>query len=201
MSVAGSANADVPIGVVLPYGGFIAPKGGWWLLCDGSVFDPVKYSALYSIIGTQFGGTANAPLLPDMRGRYGLGYTAGVNSIGEKIAPTLSGTQSFTLTASDIPSLDPIDGNPSFTVSITQPVYQQQADPFTNASAFTDPIAYATPTNNGTNQIQYVTTITGANITYTSEVVSPTPVTSTITATSIAYSGYDMTFIIKAKGF
>lgn len=198
MSVAGSANADVPIGVILPYGGFIAPKNGWWLLCDGSVYNPVEYPALYDTIGTIFGGTANAPLLPDMRGKYGLGYTAGVNSVGETIPPTLSGTQTFTLKASDIPSLSPLTGTPTYTVSITQPVYNQQTNP-NQADSITTPPVNAVYTVNGANQIKYETTVTGASIDFIN--ASPDPVTNTISATSVAYSGYDMTYIIKAKGF
>jgi len=198
MSVAGSANADVPIGVVLPYGGFIAPKGGWWLLCDGSVFDPIKYSALYSVIGTQFGGTANAPLLPDMRGRYGLGYTAGVNSIGEKIAPSINGTESFTLTASNIPTLSPLDGTPTYTISVSPSIYQKPLQNFKKEN-IGEPSTQVCPYISTRQDIVYTTTLSGVTINYTNEAVEA--VENDITGTSIAYSGYDMTFIIKAKGF
>lgn len=198
MSVAGSANADVPIGVILPYGGFIAPKNGWWLLCDGSVYNPVEYPALYDTIGTIFGGTANAPLLPDMRGKYGLGYTAGVNSVGETIPPTLSGTQTFTLKASDIPSLSPFDSLPSYKVSITDTIYRSQAQT-TRASNIVTGVEVESIPILDSPYIKYDTTITGGKITYTN--ASPSPVTNNISATSVAYSGYDMTYIIKAKGF
>jgi microcystin-dependent protein len=199
MSVAGSANADVPIGVVLPYGGFIAPKGGFWLLCDGSVFDPVEYSVLYGVIGTTFGGTATAPLLPSMGGKYGLGYQAGVNSVGQSIAPTLGGTQTFTLTANNIPTLSPLDGNPTFTVDITQPVYTQSLNASLASPIPSDLDHEMIPYLATAQQLLYTTTTTGATITYTNP--TPSAFSQGITATSIAYGGYDMTFIIKAKGF
>jgi microcystin-dependent protein len=45
-----------------------APTG--WLVCDGSVYDETTYTALYAAIGYTYGGTAEAPLLPDMRGLF-----------------------------------------------------------------------------------------------------------------------------------
>jgi hypothetical protein len=198
MSVAGSANADVPIGVVFPYGGFIAPKGGWWLLCDGSVFDPVEYSALYSVIGTSFGGTAQAPLLPDMRGKYGLGYTAGVNSVGETVTNTISGNETFTLIASDIPTLGVLTPTPQFTFPLVSNVYNEAGVAEVSAiTPYTIDVAEGQTIN--AYYLRTNTTLSGSNIEYSNP--TPTPVAFPISASAVAYAGYDMTFIIKAKGF
>jgi microcystin-dependent protein len=198
MSVAGSANADIPIGVILPYGGFIAPKGGFYLLCDGSVFDPVEYSVLYGVIGTTYGGTAQAPLLPDMRGRYALGQLEGETTIGEKIDPTLSGTQTFTLVASDIPTLSPLTNTPAFDVDITQTVYTQT--PSAQMNTTSSPYDVAVSNDTSVTPLKFVTTLTGSTVTYTAPAPAD-PIVNGITAQTVAYGGYDMTYIIKAKGF
>lgn len=48
--------------------------GTGWLLCDGSVYDEVKYPELKDVIGKTFGGTDTEPKLPDYRGMFLRGY-------------------------------------------------------------------------------------------------------------------------------
>ncbi len=93
----------MPVGVVLPYGGGVAPKG--WLLCDGAAVSRTSYPTLYSIIGTQYGAgdgysTFN---LPDMRGRVPVGGGSGTDltarTLGEKM-----GEENHTLTVEEMPS-------------------------------------------------------------------------------------------------
>lgn len=60
-----------------------------WLLCDGSVYDPVKYPDLYRKIGTAYGGSSSSPLLPDFRGRAPAG--AGTGDAHGATAHTLGG--------------------------------------------------------------------------------------------------------------
>lgn len=197
MSVAGSKNADVPIGVVLPYGGFIAPKGGLWLLCDGSVFDPVEYPVLYGVIGTGFGGSAIAPLLPNMLGKYGFGYQAGVNSVGQTFPSSIAGNEVLpVLTVANIPSLGDLSPNPNFTVTTVSPVYvSQNVILITNVNIGTIPFIL-----NGSFNGFYLrthTTLAGSEVEY----VNPTPTQASFPITaSVAFAGYDMTYIIKAKG-
>lgn len=52
------------------------------LRCEGQVYSPSTYAALYAKIGHQEGGTAEAPLLPDYRGRSPMG--AGKGTGGEE---------------------------------------------------------------------------------------------------------------------
>lgn len=51
---------------------------GTWLRCNGAVYDPIAYPALFAIIGNSFGGTTTAPLLPQGTNRV-LGM-AGTNT-------------------------------------------------------------------------------------------------------------------------
>lgn len=69
----------IPPGTVRAFAGTVPPNG--WLICDGSPISRTTYSALFTAIGTLWGGgdgtlTFN---LPDLRGRSLLGY---VNSAG-----------------------------------------------------------------------------------------------------------------------
>jgi Phage Tail Collar Domain len=49
-------------GVIDIFAGSTIPDGA--LECDGSVYSPSRYPSLFSEIGTTYGGTAEAPLLP-----------------------------------------------------------------------------------------------------------------------------------------
>lgn len=87
-------------GIVVPFGGGVVPRG--FLLCNGSVYDPVAYPALYAAIGTTHGGTAAAPLLPDYRGRTIVGFDATqaeFDSLGEK-----GGAKTVALTEAQLPA-------------------------------------------------------------------------------------------------
>lgn len=65
--------AGCPIGTIIPYGGTTEPTG--WHFCAGQAISRTTYSALFAIIGTQFGvGDASTTFnLPDLRGRYPMG--------------------------------------------------------------------------------------------------------------------------------
>lgn len=55
----------VPVGSILPYGGFAAPAG--WRLCNGDVEAVIDLPELFSVIGFTYGGGGLAFNLPDMR--------------------------------------------------------------------------------------------------------------------------------------
>src|SRR5262245_59770805 len=64
-----TANAPVPAGAILPFGGTIAPPG--YLMCDGAEVQRSGYSRLFAVVGESFGAATNFPFtLPDMRGRF-----------------------------------------------------------------------------------------------------------------------------------
>jgi len=68
-----------PVGTIEAYGGTTAPAG--WLLCDGANVSRSTYADLFAVIGTSFGaGSAsdtNTFTLPDLRGRFLRGVSAG----------------------------------------------------------------------------------------------------------------------------
>jgi microcystin-dependent protein len=58
MSVSNSLGYQgfpIPVGSVLPYAGQITPSG--WLICDGTLYSPNEYPALFSVIGNKYGST------------------------------------------------------------------------------------------------------------------------------------------------
>lgn len=70
------------IGQISMFGGNFAPRG--WALCNGQLLSIAQNTALFSILGTTYGGDGRTTFaLPDMRGR------AGINS-GNSTGPGLS---------------------------------------------------------------------------------------------------------------
>lgn len=89
------------LGTIQPFGFNFAPRG--WATCSGQLIAISQNSALFSLLGTYFGGNGQTTFgLPDLRGRLpmsmgnGLGLTPRV--IGE-----MSGTENATLLISNMP--------------------------------------------------------------------------------------------------
>lgn len=62
-----SGIIQIPVGLVLPFGGAVAPPG--YLLCDGAYKDRTQFSNLFGVIGTTFGtSTATNFRLPNLTG-------------------------------------------------------------------------------------------------------------------------------------
>ncbi len=88
------------IGEIRLFGGNFAPAG--WAFCDGSLMAIADNNALFSLIGTTYGGDGQSTFgLPDLRGRVPVhqGTVTGASlTIGE-----LGGTESVTLTTQQMP--------------------------------------------------------------------------------------------------
>ena len=87
---------------IIMFGGNFAPRG--WAFCDGQLLPISQYSALFSILGTTFGGDGRTTFaLPDLRGRVAIhpGNGPGLSSykLGQK-----GGRESVTLTINELPS-------------------------------------------------------------------------------------------------
>ena len=85
------------LGSIILFGGNFEPRG--WAFCNGQVLEIAQYSALYSLLGTTYGGDGITSFrLPDLRGRVPVhaGYSAGLSprSPGETF-----GGETVTLTA------------------------------------------------------------------------------------------------------
>lgn len=90
------------IGEIRMFGGNFAPRG--WALCNGQLLSIAQNQALFSILGTNYGGNGQTTFaLPDLRSRvpmhFGQGPGLSNRSIGE-----LGGTESVTLLATQIPA-------------------------------------------------------------------------------------------------
>ena len=60
------------IGQIMMFGGNFAPRG--WATCDGQLLSISSNSALFSILGTTYGGDGRTTFgLPDLRGRVPVG--------------------------------------------------------------------------------------------------------------------------------
>lgn len=94
--------SDPFLGQLLQVGFNFAPNG--WSQCSGQMISISQNSALFALLGTQFGGDGVTTFaLPDLQGRVavGSGNGAGLSPyvIGQK-----SGTESVTLTQSNLPA-------------------------------------------------------------------------------------------------
>lgn len=77
-----------------------------WLRCDGRALAPQQYAALYSLIGTTYGGNGSTTFnLPDLSGRVIVGGTYGEsNPQGGSIHGTYGGQENITLTLNHLPT-------------------------------------------------------------------------------------------------
>ncbi|MCI4668307.1 MAG: tail fiber protein [Bacteroidia bacterium] len=90
------------IGQITMFGGNFAPRG--WALCDGQLLSISSNTALFSILGTTYGGDGRTTFaLPDLRGRLAMhpGNGPGLSDrrLGER-----GGTEFNILNAAQLPS-------------------------------------------------------------------------------------------------
>jgi len=98
----GAMFGDPFLGSIVMFAGNFAPRG--WALCDGQLLPISQYSALFSILGTTYGGDGRTTFaLPDLRGRVSIhpGNGPGLPSyrLGER-----GGASAVTLTEAQMPS-------------------------------------------------------------------------------------------------
>lgn len=112
------ANATVtpqPVGALMPFAGASAPAG--WLLCGGQAVSRTTYSALFAVVGTTYGvGDGSTTFnVPDLRGRVLAGrddmngtaanrLTAGGSGITGTTLGAAGGSQTHTMSISEMPS-------------------------------------------------------------------------------------------------
>ena len=97
------ANAQTPyIGEIRMFAGNFAPSG--WAKCEGQLLSIAQNAALFSILGTTYGGDGQTTFgLPDLRGRVPLGPGTGPGlsprSLGQK-----SGNETNTMSVAQMPA-------------------------------------------------------------------------------------------------
>lgn len=93
---------DPLIGMIFLFAGNFAPVG--YALCNGQLLPISTYAALFSILGTTYGGNGTSNFaLPDLRGRVPLGSGQGTGlsfyNLGQMV-----GAESTSLTVSNLPA-------------------------------------------------------------------------------------------------
>lgn len=68
-------DAILPVGVILPYGGVVAPAGRW-ALANGALLNTSEFPELFSVYQYRFGGAGAQFALPDYRSRTMFGLNA-----------------------------------------------------------------------------------------------------------------------------
>lgn len=95
--------ADEPyLGEVRWFAGNFAPRG--WALCDGQLLAISQHDALFSLLGTFYGGDGRTTFgLPDMRGRAMM-HSGNGSGLTPRNVGTKSGTETVTVNTSQLPS-------------------------------------------------------------------------------------------------
>jgi microcystin-dependent protein len=94
--------SNVFMAAIIQFGGNFAPRG--WAFCQGQLLPIAQNTALFSLLGTTYGGNGQTTFqLPDFRGRVpvGTGQGPGLPSV---LLGELSGSNSTTLTTNNLPA-------------------------------------------------------------------------------------------------
>ncbi|NET11232.1 MAG: phage tail protein [Symploca sp. SIO2B6] len=90
------------VGEIRMFAGNFAPRG--WALCDGQLLAVSQNDALFSLLGTIYGGDGRTTFgLPDMRGRIPIHAGSGPGLSPRRLGAK-AGTERETLTVSELPS-------------------------------------------------------------------------------------------------
>jgi len=90
------------LGEIRMFAGTFAPRG--WALCEGNLLAISQNDALFSLLGTIYGGDGRTTFgLPDLRGRVPIHYGNGPGLSNRRIG-TKTGAENVTLTTNELPS-------------------------------------------------------------------------------------------------
>jgi len=90
------------VGEIRMFAGNFAPRG--WAFCDGQLLAISQNDALFSLLGTIYGGDGRTTFgLPDVRGRIPLHAGTGPG-LSQRRLGSKSGNENVTLTANQLPS-------------------------------------------------------------------------------------------------
>jgi microcystin-dependent protein len=124
-----------------------APKG--WALCNGQLLPINQNQALFSLLGTTFGGDGRVNFaLPNLQGRTPIHVGAG-HTLGEQ-----GGEQAHTVTIAEVPTHTHVVNGTSATATSISPINNTWAVEQTNAYGTQPdtPLNPATVTNAGGSQ-------------------------------------------------
>lgn len=90
------------LGEIRMFAGGYAPEG--WLLCDGQLLSIAENQALYTLLGTVYGGNGVTTFaVPDLRGRVPLHKVTNYQSMNYPLGNQV-GVETVTLTTSQMPA-------------------------------------------------------------------------------------------------
>lgn len=90
------------IAQIILFGGNFAPRG--WAFCQGQILPIAQNTALFSLLGTAYGGNGQTTFgLPDLRGRVAVGTGQGPG-LPNVVQGELAGSSTVTLTANQLPA-------------------------------------------------------------------------------------------------
>ncbi|SNR47376.1 phage tail protein [Flavobacterium sp. ov086] len=109
------------IGEIRLFAGSFAPRN--WSYCNGNLIAIQSNTALFSILGTYYGGNGTTSFgLPDLRGRVALGNGQGPG-LSDYSLGDMAGASSISLTVAEIPPHTHIS-----TANIAVPAYSDEGD-------------------------------------------------------------------------
>ena len=93
------------IGEIMIFAGNFAPRG--WAACDGQLLSIASNTALFSILGTTYGGNGTTNFaLPDLRGRVPM-HAGGGPGLSNRALGERSGTETTALLVTNLPAHTP----------------------------------------------------------------------------------------------
>ena len=96
------AQSNPFIGEIVMFAGNFAPRG--WAFCEGQLLSINQNQALFSILGTTYGGDGRTTFgLPDLRGRAVIGPGTGPGLSPRQLG-SRTGTETATLSVAQMPS-------------------------------------------------------------------------------------------------
>src|SRR5581483_11990107 len=120
---------DGYIGEIRLFAPNFAPQN--WLFCQGQLLAISQNQALFSILGTYYGGNGTSNFaLPNLAGRAAVGVGVGPG-LSSYVQGEITGSATKTLTIAQMPA-----HNHTLTGTITQPVTSQAATLQTPANAY-----------------------------------------------------------------
>ncbi len=94
--------SDPFLGEIRLFAGTFAPRG--WALCEGQLLEVSQFDALFSLLGTIYGGDGRTTFgLPDLRGRVPIHQGTGPGLSPRRIGAR-GGSETVTLTTANLPS-------------------------------------------------------------------------------------------------
>jgi microcystin-dependent protein len=109
------------LAIIKIFGGNFAPRG--WAMCQGQIISIAQNSALFSILGTTYGGNGQTTFaLPDLRSRTPIGFGQGPGLSFYNLGQ-VGGTENVSITLNNMPP-----HNHAITGTVQLPVNDSNAD-------------------------------------------------------------------------